>query len=398
MSCDLLIQNAHVIDPAQNWDRPADVAVTGGVVAGFGPGLDVRGCREVRDARGLYLSPGLIDLHGHWYEAGLYGINAEFGLNHGVTTAVDAGTAGFANFPEFRRTTIDRSRANLLGFVHISCLGLHAPFAEELLNLAYAKPVETAAVIERHRDRAVGVKIRIGAMTGDHADPALEMALEAATNARVPLMVHISMGANEREILDRLRPGDILTHCFHGRSNGMFTDDAEGLVPQLKLARERGVWFDIGHGCGSFSWQSAQKAFEHHFYPDTISTDLHRYCVGDPFSLTLPVVMSKFLCLGMSLRDVILKTTLAPARALGREGQLGHLRPGAQADMVLFEVRNGEFQFIDTHLRARTGTRLIEPKLVVRNGIPFEPGAFPVQLRELYECDQFVFDLIKRTA
>src|SRR6266850_3355464 len=398
MSYELLIQNGHVIDPAQNWDGPADVAVNGGVVAAFGPRLDPAGCPDVRDARGLYLSPGLIDLHGHWYEAGLYGINAEFGLNHGVTTAVDAGTAGFANFPEFRRTAMDHSRANLLGFVHISCLGLHAPFAEELLNLAYAKPVETAAVIERHRDRAVGVKVRIGAMTGDHGGAALDMALEAAEMARVPLMVHVSKGANEREILDRLRPGDILTHCFHGRSNGIFTDSEEGMIPQLKLARERGVWFDIGHGCGSFSWESAQKAFEHHFYPDTISTDLHRYCVGDPFCLTLPLVMSKFLCLGMSLADVISKTTLAPARAIGREALIGHLRPGAQADMLLFEVRNGEFQFLDTHLRHRKGTQLIEPRLVIRNGIPYEPGAFPVEFRELYECDKFVFDFVKSSA
>src|SRR5436190_335916 len=185
MSFELLIQNAHVIDPVQNWDGPAEVGVSGGKVAAFGPRLDATGCPDVRDARGSYLCPGLIDLHGHWYEGGLYGINAEFGLNHGVTTAVDAGTAGFANFPEFRRTVMDHSRANLLGFVHISCLGLHTPFAEELLNIAYARPHETAAVIERHRDRAVGVKVRIGAMTGDHGSAALEMALQAAELARV---------------------------------------------------------------------------------------------------------------------------------------------------------------------------------------------------------------------
>src|SRR5262245_8577917 len=255
MSYELLIQNAHVIDPAQTWNGVADIGVSGGVVAGFGPKLDPAGSRAVRDARGLYLSPGLSDLHGQWYEGGLYGSNAEIGLNHGVTTPVDAGTAGFANFPEFRRTTINQSRANILAFVHVSSLGLHAPFAEELLNLAYAKPIETAAVIDRHRDRAVGVKVRIGAMTGNHGAQALDMALEAAEMARVPLMVHISTGADEKEVLERLRHGDILTHCFHGRTNRIFTDDAAGLIPQLKMARERGVWFDIGHGCGSFSWE-----------------------------------------------------------------------------------------------------------------------------------------------
>src|SRR5712692_1357394 len=190
MNYDLLLRNAHVIDPSQDWDGIADVGISGGLIAGFGAGLDAAGHPDVRDLSGSYLCPGLIDLHGHWYEAGLYGINAEIGLNHGVTTAVDAGTAGFANFPDFRRTVMDHSRANVLGFVHISFMGLHAAFAGELANLVYAKPVETAAVIERHRDRAVGVKVRIGEMmTADHGGVALEMALQAAEMARVPLMV-----------------------------------------------------------------------------------------------------------------------------------------------------------------------------------------------------------------
>jgi len=398
MSYELLIQNAHVIDPAQNWDGVADIAIQNGVIAAFGPKLDTTGCTDIRDAGGLYLSPGLIDLHGHWYEGGLYGINAEYGLNHGVTTAVDAGTTGFANFPEFRRKTIDQSRAHLLAFVHISCMGLHTPFAEELLNLAYAKPDETAAVIEKHRDRAVGVKIRIGSMSGNHSKAALQIAVAAAEMSDVPLMVHISTGADEKEVLEMLRPGDVLTHCFHGRNNRIFTNDQSGLIPQLKLARERGVWFDIGHGCGSFSWDSAQKAFEHHFYPDSISTDLHRYCVGDPFLITLPQVMSKFLALGMSLKEVILKTTLTPARILGREKYLGHLRPGAQADLFLFAVRHGEFEFLDTHLRVRKGNQLIEPRLIIRNGKAYHPGDFPVEFRDLYACDQPVFDFIKKSA
>ena len=133
-------------------------------------------------------------------------------------------------------------------------------------------------------------------------------------------MTHISAGADERYVLDHLRPGDIVTHCFHGRRNGMIADTAEGFIPQLRLARERGVIFDIGHGCGSFSWETARRAFEHHFWPDTISTDLHRYSVDAPWSLTLPQVMSKFMCLGMSLAEVIAKTTSAPAaRAAPRE-------------------------------------------------------------------------------
>src|SRR5205807_820206 len=138
-------------------------------------------------------------------------------------------------------------------------------FAEELMELRYARPVETAIVIERHRDVAVGVKVRIGAMTGTHGNEALELALEAARRANVPLMVHISAGADEPFVLEHLRPGDILTHCFHGRTNGLVSDTAEGFIPQGRLAQERGVIFDIGHGCGSFSWETAQRRFEHQF-------------------------------------------------------------------------------------------------------------------------------------
>ena len=168
---DLLIRNGHVIDPAQNIDQIADVGIREGRIEQVGPNLSVSGCPDVRDASGTYVCAGLIDLHGHWYEGGLYGINAEFGLNHGVTTAVDAGTSGFSNFPTFRQTAIETSLARILAFVHISFMGLHAPFAEELMDLRYARPVETAMVIEQNRDRAVGVKVRLGAMTANHGIP-----------------------------------------------------------------------------------------------------------------------------------------------------------------------------------------------------------------------------------
>ena len=397
MSYDLLLRNAHVIDPSQSWDGIADVGIQGNRIAGLGPGLDVAGCPDVRDLSGSHLCPGLIDLHGHWYEAGLYGINPEICLNHGVTTAVDAGTAGFANFPEFRRSVMETSRVDLLGFVHISCLGLHTPFAEELLNLNYAKPVETAMVIDSHRPRAIGVKIRLGAMTGPHGDAALTQALEAARSSTSPLMVHISRGADERSVLERLRPGDILTHCFHGRGNRLIRSDG-GLISEVRVARERGLFFDVGHGCGSFSWETAQKAFEHEFYPDTLSTDLHRYSIPEPFQATLPEVMSKFLCLGMSLRDIILKTTWMPSKILGRQDSIGTLRIGSTADVFVFKLCEGEFEFFDTHLKKRRASRRVEPQLTVRNGAPYAAGSVEVALRDLYPCDEVVFQAVRETA
>jgi dihydroorotase len=389
---DLLIRNGHVIDPAQNIDGIADVGIRDGRIESIGPALDHTGCKDVRDASGTYVCPGLVDLHGHWYEGGLYGINAEIGLNHGVTTAVDAGTAGFANFPEFRRATIQTSRARILAFVHVSFMGLHGPFAEELVDLRYARPTETAIVAAGNRDVAVGVKVRLGAMTANHGNQALDLALEAAREAKGLVMAHVSAGADERYVLDHLRPGDILTHCFHGRTNRMVAGTPEGFIPELKLARERGVIFDIGHGCGSFAWETAQRAFEHHFWPDTISTDLHRYSVDSPWLVTMPQVMSKFLSLGMSLKDVITKSTIAPANVLSRGHEFGSLRAGSIADLLQFRLREGSFTFIDSLRVPRHGDRLIEPLLTVRKGIAYEPGSVSVPLRPIYPCDRAVFD------
>ncbi len=392
---DLLIRNGHVIDPAAGLSARADVGVRNGRIAAVGPDLPAAGCPEVHDAEGGYVSPGWIDLHGHWYEACLFGINAEIGLNHGVTTAVDAGTAGFANFPNFHSTAILTNRARILAFVHVSCMGLHTPFTGELLNLDYARPEETAMVIDAYRDAAVGVKVRIGDMTGGRGNQALDLALAAANAAKAPLMTHIGAGADEPYILNHLRPGDILTHCFHGNRNGMLSDDpAVGLIPSVIRARERGVIFDVGHGCGSFSWDSAKRCFEHHFWPDAISTDLHRYSVNEPWSVTMPQVMSKFLSLGMSIEDVVEKTTSGPARILGRLDSIGSLAPGSEADIVVFGLREGEFEFTDVKLKVNRGDRMIEPQIVVKAGKALRAGEIACELRPLYPCDQVVFDMV----
>ena len=391
MPFDLLLKGGRVVDPSQSLNAVVDVGVRDGHISKIAPNLDAAGCPDVRDVGGKYVCPGLIDLHGHWYQGSLYGVDPLLCIDHGVTTAVDAGTTGYANFPDFKRTVLDGALADVFAFVHISFMGLHAPYAEELVDLRYARPLETAAVIDRHRDRAIGVKIRIGSMTANHGLAALDIALAAARDAKVPLMVHVSRGAEEPEILRRLRPGDILTHCFHGRGNRMIT---ETVIPEARAARDRGVFFDVGHGAGSFSWDTARRAFEHHFYPDTLSTDLHRYSAPEPLSVTLPQVMSKMLCIGMSLEDVISKTTAVPARVLGREQETGNLRPGSVADILIFALENGDFAFTDTHLKVCRGSRRIVPHLVVRKGRAHLPGSFSIQLRELYESDRDVFRAI----
>lgn len=395
-SYDLLLKGGHVIDPSQGINRVLDLGIKGGRIVDLDSQLDSENSVEVSLLTGKYVCPGLVDLHGHWYEGSIYGIDPHISLNHGVTTVVDAGTSGFINFPEFRKHTIDQAHVRILAFLHISCLGLHAPFAEELRDIRYARPEETAVVIDRNRDVAVGVKIRLGSMSGDHGIEALDKASEAAREVSLPLMVHISKGANLLETLKRLRPGDIITHCFQGRGDGI-TDSPSGSVwPQVIQARQEGIVFDVGHGCGSFCWETARKAFEVSFYPDTISTDLHRYCVGEPLHVSLLDTMSKFRLLGMTLEEVILKTTYSPARVLHRETSIGTLRKGSAADILIFEEESGDFNFLDTHMQNLKADKRLKPIQTIRNGTAVKPNSYPVKLRELYESDkQLLESLLK---
>jgi len=234
-------------------------------------------------------------------------------------------------------------------------------------------------------------------MTGSHGVEALQMALASASATSLPLMVHITKGAPTRHILDSLRPGDIVTHCFQGRGDGILSQADERLLPEVIDARKRGVLFDVGHGAGAFSWSVARRAFEYFFYPDTISTDLHRFSIAR-WCFDMPTVMSKFLHIGMPLEDVILKATWAPAKALGRESQFGTLKPGATADIFVFELEEGSFPLEDTHLRTEPASRRIKPFLTFKEGRCIEPGSYPVRLRELQECDQDLFRFIEQTA
>jgi dihydroorotase len=388
---DLILKGGHVIDPSQGVNQVMDLGIRAGRISNLGVGLDSTESGEVRDVSGKFVCPGLIDLHGHWYEGSIYGIDPHISLNHGVTTVADAGTTGYVNFPEFRRHTIDRARIRILAFLHISCLGLHTPFAEELRDIRYARPKETAVVIEKNSDVAVGVKIRLGSMTGEYGLEALEKALEAAEEVSLPLMVHISKGVDLLQTLKRLRPGDIITHCFQGRGDGIVHPSTGLVIPQVIEARNAGIIFDVGHGCGSFSWETARKAFEVSFYPDTISTDLHRYCVENPFHVNLLDTMSKFLLLGMTLGEVILKTTFIPAKVLRKDNEIGSLRKGAIADVLVFDIQAGEFNFTDTHFRVLRGERRLRPVEVIRNGVALGPSSEHIQLRELFESDHEVF-------
>ena len=395
MDYSLVLRNGHVIDPSQSINRVTDVAVLDGRIADIGDALPP-GLVE-RDIADKYVCPGLIDLHGHWWEGSSWGIDPDICLNHGVTTAVDAGTTGFINFPVFRKTQVSAATVRVLAFVNISGIGIPTTLVGELEDIRFARPLETGKVIEANRDICIGVKIREGTMTGLHGIEAMDKALEAANSTSLPLMVHITKGADTRQILRKLRPGDIVTHCFQGRGDGILGEPEHHLLPEVTAARKNGIVFDVGHGAGAFSWETARRAFEYSFYPDTISTDLHRFSV-ERFAFDLPSTMSKFLHLGMPLADVILKSTWAPAQALGRGEELGTLKKGAPADIFVFDLEEGSFPLEDTHLRTESASRRIKPFLTIKDGISVEPGSYQVRLRELYECDHDLFRFIEQTA
>ena len=388
----LLLRGGHVIDPAGRVDGIADVVVAGDRVAAVVPGgvAPEAAPATVVDCTGRYVCPGLVDLHGHYYEGSLFGVDPRAALRGGVTTAVDAGTCGCVNFAEFRRTAIDGAPLRILPFVHIGCLGIPTSTLGELRDLRYARPRETAAAILEHRDIALGVKFRAGVMAAGHNVEAVELALQAAEEAGTRAMVHISVQGATRDVLRRLRPGDIVTHCFTGRGDGILDAASGALRPEARAARARGVV------SGSFRWDTALKAFEHTFYPDTISTDLHRYNV-EQVVFDLPTTMSKFLLLGMSLAEVVEKATLAPARAIGRAPELGTLLPGASADVLVFSVEDGEFRFRDSHLQERVGDRRLRPELVVCRGRQVRPADVPVRLRRLTPWDEETYAAM-RTA
>ncbi len=390
-----ILRGGTVLDPSQGIHKILDVAIDGDRISEIGLGLTPQGEAREIDVRGKYVCPGLIDLHGHWYLGSAFGIDPSICLAGGVTTTVDAGTAGFINFADFRHNQIDRSPEEVLAFVNIAACGIPTNLMGELEDLRMARPKETLDVLLENRDIALGVKIRVGTMTGANSAKALEYAAEAARSAKLPLMVHIGLGADTAAVLRQLRPGDILTHCFQNRAESIA--GAEKLMPEAVLARKEGVIFDVGHGCGSFSWDVARRSFEYDFYPDTISTDLHRYSIGR-WAIDMPTTMSKFLHLGMTLDDVILKATWQPAKAIGREQQLGTLRIGTVADILVFELEQGEFLFEDTHLKIEKASRRIKPALVIKVGQITNPNEVPKSLRRLYDCDREHLKLVEEMA
>ena len=378
MSYDCIIRGGRVIDPSQDLDAVCDVGVSGGVIAAIEPSLPTDGA-EVIDAGDRIVTPGLVDLHTHVYwGATHWGIEADPScLAKGVTTVFDAGSAGARNFPAFERFIIRDVRTRIYAFLNICVAGLVAPQVGDLENIRWADVDDAVRVAELYPETIVGIKIRLSTMlVGANAPEGLRRAAEAARALDKPLMVHPNMSSlSTAEVLDRMRPGDIVTHCYHSRETGI-VDDERRVFDAVRRARDEGIWFDVGHGAGSFGFQVAEAALDQGFRPDSISSDLHVYSIEGPV-FDLATTAAKFLLLGLSLPDVIAKVTTAPARAMGMEDRLGTLRSGTVADVSVFELQEGCYQYQDTTGEVRAGTQKLVPAAVLRAGesIPVGPPA-----------------------
>jgi dihydroorotase len=382
MAFDLILRGGRVIDPSQKIDAVTDVAFAGGKVAAVGNDLKADPATDVRHVSGLIVTPGLIDLHTHVYWGGTsIGIDAEeFCRTSGVTTAVDTGSAGPGNFAGFRKHVIEPSQVRILAYLHISHAGIyaygHRVMVGESEEIRLMNPIDAAEVAEANRDLIVGIKVRVGRnSSGTSGIVPLEIALEVAEQVGMPLMAHIDHPPpSYEEVVARLRPGDVLTHAFRPFPNTPAT--AQGTVKKVVLeARERGVLFDIGHGKGSFAFKTARAMLANGFYPDTISSDVHILCINGP-AFDQVTTLSKFLCMGMPLSDVIAASTVNAAMAL-RRPELGSLKPGSVGDATLISIREGKFDYVDVVGEHLIGDRKIASEGVVIAGRWWHPKQSP---------------------
>jgi dihydroorotase len=371
---DLLIRGGRVVDPSQNLSEQRDVAVSGTQIARVAAGIPESEAYKVLDARGKIVTPGLIDVHAHVYD-GVAPLCIPADTNNiakGVTTVVDAGSAGANTFPGFRKYVINVVDTRVYALLNISVVGQStlAPLVPwgELLDLRYANPQAAIQTIEKHRDVILGVKIRLTRnIAGDQDLKALALAREAADAVKLPIMVHIG-GTHSplKDILAMLKPGDVITHSFQGHEGGIL-DDKGRVLPEVRKAVEGGVHLDVGHGAGSFSFDTCEKAMKQGIVPGTISSDLHQSNVTGPV-FDLATTLSKFLYLGLSLEEVIQRATTNAANTFRFPQGLGTLREGALADVAVFSLEEGNFELTDAMGAKRTGHRKLVPVSTVKAG------------------------------
>ena len=376
---DILLKGGHVIDPKNNIDTKMDVAIAGGKILQVAADIPVMKAKKVIDVSGMLVTPGLIDMHVHVFQG--TDLNSTsvanssrsqqadaFSFRSGVTTVVDAGSAGWRNFRTFKAQTIDKSNTRILAFLNISGVGMIGRFEEQ--DVIEMNPVMTAYMINRlFPNILVGVKS--AHYWGDFTH--VDSAVRAGTLANVPVMVdfgeHTPPNPIEELFMEHLRPGDIFTHTYANgyRNRETVVDQEYGKVkPFVFKAQKRGIVFDVGHGGGAFSWIQAVPSVQQGFIADVISSDLHDLSMNSGMK-DMANLLSKFLALGLPIQDIIYRATWNPAKVIKRP-DLGNLSVGTEADIAVFSIRKGVFGFLDTSGAKLTGTQKLEAELTIRAG------------------------------
>jgi dihydroorotase len=372
---DLLLTGGTVIDPAGGVNQELDVGIANGRITAVEANLHQLNAKQVLDVKGCFVTPGLIDFHVHSYwGVNPYGFNADrICLASGVTTTMDAGSSGPTNFLGFRKLIYEQSRTRMLAFVAMAQHGvLNDP--GELENLRFADPEGAAQAVAENRDVAIGIKVRMHKKSvGENSREALRLAVKAGEACRAPVMVHVGDTAiSMEEIVDSLRSGDIVTHCYTPQQPSIIDKNGE-LLDAVRKAHERGVIFDVGHAGGHFDFNLVRSAMAGGLLPDVISSDLHGRLKQPGFGVVgdLPTVMTKFLALGMSLERIIAACTSSPARAVGWQDRMGSLEVGREADVTLLEVVAESVNLYDSVGGEMIARQRIAPRWTIRGGEVF---------------------------
>jgi dihydroorotase len=375
---DLLLKGGHVIDPKNNIDSKMDIAIVAGKIYQVSPKISEKNAKRVIDVSGLYVSPGIIDMHVHAFHGndpvsyianGWDALQPDgYTFRSGVTTIVDAGSAGWRNFRDFKKQTIDRSQTRILAFLNIVGVGMYGRFEEQ--DVTDMNPVMTAHMVTRlYPDIIVGIK------SAHYWGPdftQVNRAVEAGNLAKVPVMVdlgeHRPPLSIEELFMKHLRPGDIWTHTYANgpKDREVPVDDNGKVKPFIFEAQKRGIIFDVGHGGGAFFFNQAIPSIQQGFIADVISSDLHTGSMNSGMK-DMMNLMSKFMSMGLSLQDVILRTTWRPAQVINRL-DLGNLSVGAEADIAVFGIRTGDFGFLDVRGWKNKGTQRLENEMTIRAG------------------------------
>lgn len=366
---DLLVRNGTVLDAARSFKRKADLAILDGTIAAIEETIAPERAIETVDAAGLFVTPGLVDLHTHCYHsASPLGIEADpVAARSGVTTWVDAGSFAVDQVAGFRRFIVQPSHARIYGYLYLYANSRN-PEADFLKGVRAGLDATGQAVVD-NRDILLGIKLQVGSnMNGRYSLDLLKMARELCDKFKLPLMAHISFAPPETtEVMELLRPGDIVTHAYNGHTLGIISHADGRLKPGVAEARARGVWFDLGHGLGSFNFAAARKCLNAGFLCDTISTDIYNLNVKGPV-YDMTTTMSKLLHLGMSFDDIVLRTTATPARIVNRLAGMGTLTVGGPADVALLALEDGEFRLVDSQRNIEVAKRRIVSKLTICKG------------------------------